>query len=184
MPRWRSAAATPPRPVCRRTGDAEGRSGRHGWRGCHQRRRAQVGCQAPSTLRGRALTSYREAIDRSSGRHAHGVNRETPTPGPAIEAAAVRNETQARSAPLAAYIAHELRTTLATQRALLELALTDPDADISVWRGIGRDVLAACKRQERVLAACITLGRGTAELDRREHVDLGRIVSELLRSTD
>jgi len=39
-----------------------------------------------------------------------------------------------RSAPFAAYIAHELRTALATQRSLLELALSDPDADIAVWR--------------------------------------------------
>ena len=43
----------------------------------------------------------------------------------------------------AAYIAHELRTPLATQRALLELALTDPLADTASWRDVAEDVLDA-----------------------------------------
>lgn len=93
-------------------------------------------------------------------------------------------EAHARSEPFVAYIAHELRTALATQRALLELALTDPDADIAAWRDVGHDVLAACKQQERVLMACITLGRTEAELGRCEIVDLAAIIAELLQSTD
>ena len=90
----------------------------------------------------------------------------------------------ARAAPLAAYIAHELRNALATQRSLLELALTDPDADIAAWREVGHDVLAACKQQERVLTACITLSQSEAEIGSREIVDLGAIIAELLQSTD
>jgi signal transduction histidine kinase len=40
-------------------------------------------------------------------------------------------------------VAHELRTPLASQRALLELALSDPNAGVAIWREIGEDVLAA-----------------------------------------
>lgn len=86
--------------------------------------------------------------------------------------------------PLAAFVAHELRNPLATQRALLELALADPDADVAAWREIGHDVLAACKQQERVLAAYVTLGRTHGGLRRREIVDLEAIAAGLLRSTD
>jgi signal transduction histidine kinase len=102
----------------------------------------------------------------------------------ANDAAMNTQEAHARSAPFAAYIAHELRTALATQRALLELALTDPDADIAAWRDVGHEVLAACKQQERVLTACITLSRSEAELGRCETLDLAAIVAELLQSTE
>ena len=84
----------------------------------------------------------------------------------------------------AAYIAHELRTPLATQRALLELALTDPDADVAAWREIGEDVLDACRHQERLLDACLALARSQNGLRRCESVDLGPIVSDLVRARD
>jgi signal transduction histidine kinase len=125
-----------------------------------------------------------EAINRARGWPGHDVNGGTFKRGLANDAATNTKEAHARSAPFAAYIAHELRTALATQRALLELALTDPDADIAVWRDVGHVVLAACKRQERVLAACITLSRSDAELRRCEILDLAAIIAELLQSTD
>jgi signal transduction histidine kinase len=87
-------------------------------------------------------------------------------------------------APFAAYVAHELRNLLATQVALLELALADPDPDVAAWREVGHDVLAACRRQERVLAACVTLSRRDAGVPRREVVDLEAMIAEVLRSTD
>jgi signal transduction histidine kinase len=89
-----------------------------------------------------------------------------------------------RTAPFAAYIAHELRNPLATQRALLELALADPDADVAAWRAVGRGVLEGCKQQERVLAACLKLSRSEAGLDGCELLDLAEITAERLRSTD
>jgi signal transduction histidine kinase len=79
-----------------------------------------------------------------------------------------------------AYAAHELRTPLATQRALLELALSDPHTDAATWREIGGDVLGACREQERLLDACLTLARGS--LQRREPLDLATIAGEVLRS--
>ena len=84
----------------------------------------------------------------------------------------------------AAYVAHELRTPLATQRALLELALADPDADVASWREIGEDVLGACRQQERLLEACLTLARSQGRKQRCEPVDLAAITAEALRAHD
>jgi signal transduction histidine kinase len=88
------------------------------------------------------------------------------------------------SARFAAYIAHELRTPLATQRALLELALVDPDADAATWQEIGAEVLDACKEQERLLDACLALARSQTALARCERVDLGSIAARLLRARE
>jgi signal transduction histidine kinase len=85
---------------------------------------------------------------------------------------------------VAAYIAHELRTPLATQRALLELALTDSNTDIAAWREIGEDVLGACKQQQRVLDAFLSLARSEAGLQRSEPVDLAAIAREVLVAHD
>lgn len=85
----------------------------------------------------------------------------------------------------AAFIAHELRTPLATQRALLELALADCDADAAAWREIGRDVLDACRQQERLLDACLALGRSRVGLlAAREKIDIAGLAAELLESAD
>ena len=84
----------------------------------------------------------------------------------------------------AAYIAHELRTPLATQRALLELTLTDPLADTASWRDVAKDVLDACLQQERLLEACLALARSRRGLTRHDRIDLAAIASEALRSHD
>jgi signal transduction histidine kinase len=83
---------------------------------------------------------------------------------------------------LFAYAAHELRTPLATQRALLELALADPNADAASWREIGEDVLAACRQQERLLEACLTLARSQVRSQPFEPVDLAAITAAALRA--
>lgn len=84
----------------------------------------------------------------------------------------------------AAYVAHELRTPLAWQRALLELALGDPSMDVVAWREIGEDVLGACDQQERLLEACLTLARSRDGRRRCEPVDLAAIVGDTLRAHD
>jgi signal transduction histidine kinase len=84
----------------------------------------------------------------------------------------------------AAYVAHELRTPLATQRALLELALGDPNADAVSWREIGEDVLDACRQQERLIEACLTLTRSECGPQRSEPIDLAAITAEALRAHD
>lgn len=84
----------------------------------------------------------------------------------------------------AAYVAHELRTPLATQRALLELALADETADLAMWREIGEDVLCACRQQDRLLEACLTLARGQSAPQRCEPVDLAAVADAALRAHD
>jgi signal transduction histidine kinase len=83
-----------------------------------------------------------------------------------------------------AYAAHELRTPLTTQRALLELALADRNADVATWRELGADVLDACKQQERLLEGCLALARGRNGPQRCESIDLASIAGDALRAHD
>jgi signal transduction histidine kinase len=83
-----------------------------------------------------------------------------------------------------AYAAHELRTPIATQRALLELALADADADVAAWREIGEDVLGACRRQEHLIESCLTLARSREGPRRRQPVDLAEITVDALAAQD
>ncbi|MGB9111306.1 MAG: HAMP domain-containing sensor histidine kinase [Acidimicrobiales bacterium] len=76
--------------------------------------------------------------------------------------------------------AHELRTPLALQRTLIQLALTDPEADADSLRAAHERVLASEAQQERLLDALLTLARGQTELARRERVDLSGIVEQVV----
>jgi signal transduction histidine kinase len=89
-----------------------------------------------------------------------------------------------RQERFAAYLAHELRTPLATQRALLELALADRNADVASWREIGEDILGACRQQERLIEACLALARSQGGPQRCELVDLAAVAAEALRAHD
>jgi len=73
---------------------------------------------------------------------------------------------------------------MATQRALLELALSDPRADVAMWREIGEDVLGACRQQERLLEACLALARSQRGTQLSEPVDLAAIADDTLRAHD
>jgi signal transduction histidine kinase len=81
-----------------------------------------------------------------------------------------------------AYAAHELRTPLATQQTLLEVALADPSTDATTWRVVGEDALGTCKELARLLEACLTLARGRDALQRREPIDLASLAGDALRS--
>jgi signal transduction histidine kinase len=104
--------------------------------------------------------------------------RVAPTAEPA-ESAGPKGEER-----FAAYIAHELRTPLATQRVLLELALANPRADAASWRDVAEDVLDACLQQERMLEACLTLARSRCGLTRHDQIDLAAIAGEALDAHD
>jgi signal transduction histidine kinase len=83
-----------------------------------------------------------------------------------------------------AYVAHELRTPIAFQLALVEAALSDPDADPAAFRAMAKDVAASCDQQQRLIEALsqLTLGRGG--LVRQEPVDIAAAVSQALRAHD
>jgi signal transduction histidine kinase len=76
--------------------------------------------------------------------------------------------------------AHELRTPLALQRTLIQLALMDPEADADALRAVHERVLASGAQQQRLLDALLTLARGQTEPARREHFDLSEIVRQVL----
>lgn len=80
----------------------------------------------------------------------------------------------------AAAAAHELRTPLAQQRALVEVALADPHADVAALREMGSRVVAACVEQEQLLEALLALSRGAHRPGRREPVDLAAVAAVVL----
>jgi signal transduction histidine kinase len=83
-----------------------------------------------------------------------------------------------------AYAAHELRGEITLQLALAEATLADPNADTAALREMGKGVVAACERQERLLEALLTLARSEYGHLRREPVDLAATAAEVLRAHD
>jgi signal transduction histidine kinase len=75
---------------------------------------------------------------------------------------------------------HELRAPLTRQRALIQVALADPDANFSSLRTAHERVLASEQQLEQMIDALLTLTRGQAGLERREHLDLAAIASKAL----
>jgi signal transduction histidine kinase len=75
---------------------------------------------------------------------------------------------------------HELRTPLARQRALGQVALSDPNATVESLRGAHERILIAGAQQERLIEALLTLTRGHAGLQVREPFSLGRVVHDVL----
>jgi signal transduction histidine kinase len=77
---------------------------------------------------------------------------------------------------------HELRSPLARQRTLGQVALRDPDATVESLRAVIERVLAAGRQQERLIEALLTLSRGQAGIDRREPFDLATVVDHVVQS--
>jgi signal transduction histidine kinase len=78
---------------------------------------------------------------------------------------------------------HELRTPLTVERALLEVALADPDGDYDSLRAACERVLASSEEQERLIEALLTLASSERGLERREPFDLGAVAAEVVRVT-
>jgi signal transduction histidine kinase len=77
---------------------------------------------------------------------------------------------------------HELRTPLTAERALLQVALADPDATVDSLRAAGQEVLALGRSQERLIEALLTLASSERGLERREPFDLAAIAGHVLTS--
>jgi signal transduction histidine kinase len=84
----------------------------------------------------------------------------------------------------AAYVAHELRTPIALQRALVEVTLASPTAGTAALREMGERVLASCMRQQRLIEALLELVRSKHGLTRQEPVELAAIAAAVLRAHD
>jgi len=70
---------------------------------------------------------------------------------------------------------HELRTPLAAERALLQVALADPDATAETLRSACREALTLGEAQERLIAALLTLASGDRGVERAGPFDLAAI---------
>ena len=79
---------------------------------------------------------------------------------------------------------HELRTPLTLERALVEVALSDPNASVASLRRTCERVLAAGTQQERVIEALLTLARGQAGIVAVEAVDLAGLAAAALAGRD
>jgi signal transduction histidine kinase len=79
---------------------------------------------------------------------------------------------------------HELRVPLTRQRALIQVALGDPDASSASLRATHERVLASEQHLEQMIDGLLALTRGQAGLERREHVDLASVAGEVLRMRD
>ncbi|MDQ3938676.1 MAG: ATP-binding protein, partial [Chloroflexota bacterium] len=75
---------------------------------------------------------------------------------------------------------HELRTPLARQRALIQVALTDPDAGVDSLRSAFDRVLEAGRQQEMLIEALFTLARGERGLEKRQPVDLAAMAERVV----
>jgi signal transduction histidine kinase len=75
---------------------------------------------------------------------------------------------------------HELRTPLARQRALGQVALSDPDATVESLRTAHERILAAGTQQERLIEALLTLTRGHTGIEVRQPFDLADLAREVV----
>jgi signal transduction histidine kinase len=75
---------------------------------------------------------------------------------------------------------HELRTPLTADRALLQVALDEPDAAAGIWRAAGEELLASNTEQGHLIEALLTLATSEAGLHHREPVDLCTVTREVL----
>jgi signal transduction histidine kinase len=78
--------------------------------------------------------------------------------------------------------AHELRTPVAGQHTLLQVALADPDATAESLRAACEEALTLGERQERLVDGLLTLASSERGFERREPLDLAEIAEHLLVS--
>lgn len=75
---------------------------------------------------------------------------------------------------------HELRTPLTAERTLLQVTLTDPEADAATLRGACEQVLALGVRTERLIDALLTLATGERGIERRDPFDLADLADRVV----
>jgi signal transduction histidine kinase len=76
---------------------------------------------------------------------------------------------------------HELRTPLTAERALLQVALGDPDASVASLRAACREVLSLGRAQERLIDALLALASSEQGIERHEPLDLAGIADGVIR---
>jgi signal transduction histidine kinase len=79
--------------------------------------------------------------------------------------------------------AHELRTPLTLERALLQVALADPNASAARLRAACEELLVTGRNQERLLEALLTLATSELGPTAHEDVDLATAAEDALDAT-
>jgi signal transduction histidine kinase len=75
---------------------------------------------------------------------------------------------------------HELRTPLAAGRALLQVAVADPEPTVEALRSTCEELIELSDRQERLIAALLTLASSQRGLERPEPLDLADIARAVI----
>ena len=75
---------------------------------------------------------------------------------------------------------HELRTPLTAERALLQVALADPDAPAVELRAAIAQAIAVGQQQEQLIDALLTLASSERGIGQPQPFDLGRIAGPVL----
>ncbi|MGH8980650.1 MAG: sensor histidine kinase [Acidimicrobiales bacterium] len=75
---------------------------------------------------------------------------------------------------------HELRTPLTVERALLQVALADPNATVPGLRATCEELLTIGSQQERLVDALLTLASSERGVERWEAVDLAAVTEKVL----
>jgi signal transduction histidine kinase len=79
---------------------------------------------------------------------------------------------------------HELRTPLTLGRAMLQVALANPQLSLESLRLVCEEVIQAGKDQEQLIEALLTLARSQRGLDHREPFDLADLAREVVSSRE
>lgn len=79
---------------------------------------------------------------------------------------------------------HELRAPLTRQRALIEVALASPNADLASLRAAHERVLASEQHLEQIIDGLLTLTRGQAGPERREPVNLAALTAQAMHARE
>lgn len=75
---------------------------------------------------------------------------------------------------------HELRTPVTLERALVEIALADPEPTVESLRETCARVLATSEQQERLIGALLALARSQRGIEEPAALDLGAIAGEVV----
>jgi signal transduction histidine kinase len=143
-------------------------------------------------MAGRALRPVRTMSFRARGISERNLHERLALEGPDDELKELANtfdgllgrlesafESQRR---FVANASHELRTPITLERALVEVALADPQPSIDSLQDTCRRVLAASEQQERLIEALLTLARSQRGLEARGPVDLREVTAEVVRA--
>ncbi len=143
-------------------------------------------------MAGRALRPVRTMSSRARGISERNLHERLALDGPDDELKELANtfdgllgrlesafESQRR---FVANASHELRTPITLERALVEVALADPNPTVESLQDTCRRVLSASEQQERLIEALLTLARSQRGLESRAPVDLREVTAEVVRA--